>query len=96
MTTQGKRLKNIRVSLNLTQEQFGAKLGISKQFYSNIETDRTMLNNEKLVLLFNDYNVNLNYLIGGIGKMFNLENNLPDDELTLKVRKILKKEGIIN
>ncbi len=96
MTTQGKRLKNIRISLNLTQEQFGAKLGISKQFYSNIETDRTTLNNEKLVLLFEDYNVNLNYLIGGVGKMFNLENNTPEDDLTLKVRQILKKEGIIN
>ena len=49
MSTQGKRLKAIRQALKLTQEQLGSALGISKQFYSNIETDRTLLNNEKLV-----------------------------------------------
>lgn len=46
MTTQGQRLKEIRLALNMTQQQFGAVLGISKQFYSNIETDRTLLNNK--------------------------------------------------
>lgn len=94
MTSQGKRLKNIRSALNLTQEQFGKALGISKQFYSNIETDRTLLNNEKLVLLFKDYNVNLNYLVGGIGQIFNSKTTI-DDEFTAKVKTILKNEGLI-
>ena len=93
MSTQGKRLKNIRQSLKLTQDELGAKLGISKQFYSNIETDRTLLNNEKLVLLFKDYNVNLNYLLGGILPMFN--DNKKEDDFELKVKNVLVKVGLI-
>ena len=93
MSTQGKRLKNIRQHLNLTQEQFGAKLNISKQFYSNIETDRTLLNNEKLVLLFKDYNVNLNYLLGGMLPMFVDESC--DGEFEQKVKSVLAKVGLI-
>ncbi len=95
MSTQGKRLKNIRNRLNLTQEQLGLALGISKQFYSNIETDRTLLNNEKLVLLFKDYNVNLNYLLGGILPMFNNEKGLVVDDFELRVKNILIREGLI-
>ena len=94
MTTQGKRLKNIRQALNLTQAEFGARLNISKQFYSNIETDRTLLNNEKLVLLFKDYNVNLNYLLGGQLPMFNNDTSLHDD-FELRVKNVLIKEGLL-
>jgi len=92
MSTQGKRLKNIRQALNLTQSELGERLGISKQFYSNIETDRTLLNNEKLVLLFKDYNVNLNYLLGGILPMF---NDKFEDDFELKVKNVLSKVGLI-
>lgn len=94
MSTQGKRLKAIRQALKLTQEQLGNALGISKQFYSNIETDRTLLNNEKLVLLLKDYNVNLNFLLGGFLPMFNGKNSIEDD-FELKVKNILIKEGLI-
>ena len=93
MSTQGKRLKNIRLALNMTQEEFGRNLNISKQFYSNIETDRTVLNNEKLVLLFKDYNVNLNYLLGGILPMFNNKEN--EDAFEEKVKSVLAKVGLI-
>ena len=94
MTTQGKRLKNIRQALNLTQAEFGARLNISKQFYSNIETDRTLLNNEKLVLLFKDYNVNLNYLLGGQLPMFN-NDTCSHDDFELRVKNVLIKEGLL-
>ena len=70
-------------------------LGISKQFYSNIETDRTLLNNEKLVLLFKDYNVNLNYLLGGFGDLFNDSKTSFEDDFTKKVKLVLKNEGLI-
>ena len=94
MTTQGKRLKAIRQVLNLTQEDLGSKLGISKQFYSNIETDRALLNNDKLVLLYKYYNVNLNFLLTGEGLMFNNSSKI-DDEFSAKVRTVLKQEGLI-
>ncbi len=93
MTTQGQRLKKIRQALNLTQEQMGESLGISKQFYSNIETNRTLLNNEKLVLLLKDYDVNLNYLLAGLLPMFNSSEN--EDDFELRVKNVLIKEGLI-
>lgn len=96
MSTQGKRLKKVRMLLNLTQEEFGARLGISKQFYSNIETDRAVLNNEKLVLLLKDYNVNINFILGGFYPIFKEENETKiEDDFEFKVRQILKKEGLI-
>lgn len=70
MTSQGKRLKNIRTALNLSGEEFGKKIGVSRQYVSNLEADRNVLNNEKLVLLSDDLNVNLNYLFTGKGEMF--------------------------
>lgn len=93
MDTQGNRLKKIRQMLGLTQEQFGLKLGISKQFYSNIESDRTVLNNNKLVLLCTDYNVNTNYILAGIGEPFNPPPfEEVEDEFTARVRKIIQEE----
>ena len=53
---------------------------------------RGLLNNEKLVLLFKDYNVNLNYLLGGISPMFNSKT---EDDFELKVKNILTKVGLI-
>lgn len=96
MTTQGKRLKRIRQTLNLSGEEFGAKIGVSKQYVSNLEADRNVLNNEKLVLLLVDLNVNLNYLIGGKGRMFNEQQpNASNEELEQKVVEVMKKYGVI-
>ncbi len=96
MIEQGKRLKQIRQALGLSQDDLGSVLGISKQFYSNIETDRTKLNNEKLVLLCTEYNVNINYLLCGKGEMFIKEQ--PDNfknEVKQAILDLLK-EGELN
>lgn len=96
MSTQGIRLKKIRQELNLSQEQFGSKIGVSKQYVSNLEADRNVLNNEKLVSLLVDFNVNLNYLIGGVGKPFNApEFEQVRSDIALEVRQILREEGLI-
>lgn len=99
MTTQGSRLKKLRRALNLSQEEFGGRLAVSKQYISNLEADRNLLNNEKIAALFFDFNVNLNWLIGGTGAMFNI-NNSPsvqiDDDFKAKVKFVLKSEGLIN
>lgn len=92
MTTQGKRLKKIRLALNLSGEEFGTKIGVSKQYVSNLEADRNVLNNEKIVLLLVDLNVNLNYLIGGKGKMFYTEEAQQDEQLESLVAQIVDKK----
>jgi len=95
MTTQGKRLKKIRQALGLSQEKFGGVIDVSKQYVSNLEADRNILNNEKLVKLLVDYNVNLNYLIADIGDMF-LKPKFDDvkNELMKEVEEMLKKRGL--
>ena len=95
MDTQGSRLKKIRQSLNLSQEQFGEIFGITKQFVSLLEKDKAFLNNDKLVKLLIDYNVNLNFLLGGIGQPFN-SAKLEDvkDEILKEVNEVLAKYGV--
>ena len=95
MTTQGSRLKEIRLSLKLSQEEFGRKINVSKQYVSNLEANRNVLNNEKLVSLLLDFNVNLNFLIGGIGQPFNPpQYEDVKDEILKQVETMLKNRGL--
>ena len=100
MSTQGSRLTKIRQTLGLSQEEFGAIFDIKKQFVSNIEKDRVVLNNEKLVKLLVDYNVNINYLLAGIGEMFigqDKTDHTGIDEAEFKklFKQCMKEEGFI-
>ena len=98
MSTQGERLKEIRQALKLSQQEFGDKLCVSKQYFSNLENDRNTLNNEKLVSLLVDFNVNLNYLLGGVGEIFlskQKEDALLKKEILSEVENLLKSKGIL-
>ena len=68
--TQGQRLKEVRLALGLSQEDFGVIFSIPKQMVSALEKDKLKLNNEKLVKLLSDYNININYLLCAKGKIF--------------------------
>lgn len=80
------------MQLGLSQDEFGKKLKVSKQYVSNLEADRNILNNEKLVLLLTDLNVNINFILDGIGEPFiqlsddkeNRRNILNDIETVLR------------
>lgn len=88
MTTQGSRLRNIRRELKIPQDKFGEMIGVSKQYISNIEKDRNLLNNEKLTKLLVDFNVNINYVLAGIGEPFNINKQ---EEITKeRVQEIVK------
>lgn len=93
MNSQGIRIKKIRQEMNLSQEAFGKKLDVSKQYVSNLEAGRNLLNNEKLVSLLLDFNVNINYILAGIGEPFNPPPfEKVEDEFTAKVRKLIQEE----
>lgn len=70
MKTQGERIREIRTSLNLSQEELGKIFNTSKQYISKIENNLVQLNNEKMVILAKFYNVNINYILTGKGLMF--------------------------
>ena len=97
MKSTGQRFKEIRQSLQLSQEEFGNNLGLSSQGISNIEKDKSFLTLEKIQALRN-FDINLNYLIYGEGEMF---NKMPEPiekyskELEQFILHVLKKNNIM-
>ncbi len=65
----GERLKSVRTLLKKSQEELARELGITKQAISNIETGKSAPGIATLSKLLVDYDINLNYLISGIGEI---------------------------
>lgn len=70
MKTQGERLREIRITLQLSQEELGIAFSTSKQYISKLENNLVQLNNAKMVILAKVYNVNINYILTNKGSMF--------------------------
>lgn len=64
MIQLGKKLKELRKSEKLTQEQLAEKLKISRVNYTRYETDAVRPDYETLILLADFYNVSLDELFG--------------------------------
>ena len=65
------RIKLIRKNLNLNQEEFGLKLGITKSSVSRLESGSINLTDQLAKLICIEFNVNENWLKTGEGQMFN-------------------------
>lgn len=82
--TQGDRVKNVRKALDLTLEEFGKKVGVTKQTVSRIENSVNNLTEQMAKSICREYNVSYDYLIYGEGEMF---DDLPQtilDELCIQ------------
>jgi len=64
------RLKLIRKALHMTQDEFSTILQVSKPTISRYETGDRCPDAEFLQILLNQYNVNVNWLLGGESPMF--------------------------
>lgn len=97
MKNIGERFKNIRKILNKSQDEFAHSLGITKQAISNIEHSKSMpgiITMDKLLLKFD---INLNYLISGVGNMFNDQQKIYKslkNQLLSEVEAMLDAKGI--
>ena len=91
MKGYGERFKKIRQALNFSQGVMGEKIGLSSQGVSNIEKEKSFLGLSSLEKLL-ELNVNLNYLVGSKGEIFNSS----DTSFKEKVKQVLKEEGIIS
>ena len=60
--TQGERVKEVRKSLNLTMEQFGNKLGVTKVAISNIEKEKRNLTEQMSRAICREFNVSEEWL----------------------------------
>ena len=91
------RIKKVRLLLNKSQQNLADELNITKQAISNIETAKCAPSVNLLSKLLIDYNVNLNYVIAGIGSIF-LSNEKTNSELKnsilKEVEKMLEERGI--
>ena len=76
----GKRLRLIREEKGITQAELGEKLGIQFQHVSKYERGETVPTWENLIKLNELYNVNINWLLTGKGRMFHSLVNYSNPE----------------
>ncbi len=81
MSEINERVRQVRKTLNLTLEKFGAKLGVGKNAISRIETSKSNLTDQMFLSIIREYNVNPDWLRNGTGPMF-LDSPNRDDFLT--------------
>lgn len=70
----GNNIKKLREHLNLTQKEFGSKIGRSHQAIQKYESNETPVKQAMLILISQTYNVNPDWLLNGTGEMFIGEN----------------------
>lgn len=64
------RIKQIRLFLKLTQEEFGARIGLTNASISRIESGSTVTTEQTILSICREYNVNETWLRTGEGEMF--------------------------
>ncbi|MBR1617193.1 helix-turn-helix transcriptional regulator [bacterium] len=75
MKTIGERIKLVRQTLGKSQAEIAEELNVTKQAISNIENGKCAPSIALLSKLLIDYSVNLNYIIGEVGSMYETSNN---------------------
>lgn len=64
------RLKKIRLKLNLTMSEFGAKIGVKRNTISQLESGKNNITNQMILLISYAYNINEEWFRTGKGNMF--------------------------
>ncbi|MGI5894997.1 MAG: helix-turn-helix domain-containing protein [Candidatus Merdivicinus sp.] len=72
------RIKEIRKSLNLTQQQFAERIGSVQNTITGYETGRRIPSNQAIQLICREFNINESWLRTGEGEMFAAVD--PDEE----------------
>ncbi len=86
------RIKAVRESLNLSQREFGEKLGVSRDVISNIEYGRVPPKELLLRHMCQQYNINEHWLKTGEDKMFNETSEDTKFNTALELFKSLRPE----
>lgn len=83
------RLKELRNSLKLSQEKFGAKINLSQDHISSLENGRRNITNRTIQDICNRFNINEEWLKNGIGEM--KKDVTKDLDAPEEIRLLLKK-----
>lgn len=90
----GKKLKLIRNTLNLSQEQMAAKLNLAYRTYAAYERNENNPPYSMLVDILKNFDINLNWFIGDVGEMFITSScGTQIDELFCRIKNI---ENVLN
>lgn len=71
--TSNSRIKELRKSMKLSQQAFADELGVSRSYLGNIEMEICEPSYNFLRSLVDTYNVNINWILKGMGDMYNTE-----------------------
>ena len=80
----GKKIRQLRNDLHLTQEELGAKIGVSASTIGMYEQGRRSPDNEKILILANLFGVTTDYLLG------NDDTKLPEGAIPVDVSTFIK------
>lgn len=84
----GTKIKEIRKSLGLTQEEFATRLGVTRGVITNLEFDKTTPKKPFVELICKEFGVNPEWMESGQGDMF-----LNDGALLERIGEILGGES---
>jgi transcriptional regulator with XRE-family HTH domain len=91
------RLKQLRVALGLSQEEFGKRIHVQKGHVSSMESGARNITSRTIIDVCREFNVNEEWLRTGSGDMFNTEDDLLE-VLTAELKNLdeLDKKFIMN
>lgn len=75
-----KRIKSIRTTMNMSQQQFAERIGISRSAVANIEAGKKRPSELTVNAICYAFNVNKKWLITGTESMFTNDLNIEEAE----------------
>ena len=85
------RLKQLRKTLGITQQEFADKIGIKRNSYANYETGRNTPIDAIILSICREFDVNEVWLRNGEGEMF--KERSPSEEVGYYVEDLLEYDG---
>lgn len=85
------RLKQLRKTLGITQQEFADKIGIKRNSYANYETGRNTPIDAIILSICREFDVNEDWLRNGSGEMF--KERSPSEEIGYYVEDLLEYDG---
>jgi transcriptional regulator with XRE-family HTH domain len=70
MKTVYERIKEIRISLGISQREFAKRIYITQSFYGDIELGKKNINDRIIQLISTQFNVNKEWIKTGEGEIF--------------------------
>lgn len=81
LQSMGQRIKDLRCSMNYTQEKFAAQINISTSYLALLETGKRMASIDVLAQIVSSFHISLDYLLFGKEEPLETKNYLIFQEL---------------